>query len=85
MQVFGVDSGLAVGWAAEVIVVPEREAVVVRTGPQLAVALTHHLDAALSFMAVVASPDHLRLAGTELGQFGFRYRWATGDRFPEFP
>jgi hypothetical protein len=75
---------LQLGAAVETIAIPERDMLVVRAGPQLAVALTHHLDAAVSIMAVVASRDSLRLDGAEIGQFGFRYRWATGDPFPEF-
>jgi len=82
---FGKDNGLRVGFAAELIGVPNREVHVLRIGPQLTVALTHHLDAQASVMAVVASPDALRLLGAEVGQFGLRYRWATGDPFPEFP
>ena len=82
---FGDDGGLVVGAAVELITVPERDAWIVRAGPQVGVALTHHLDAALSVMAVASSPDALRLEGAEIAQLGFRYRWATGDRFPEFP
>ncbi len=85
VHAFGADRGLKVGAAVELVEVPERDAVIVRVGPQLGVSITHHLDASLSIMAVVASPDSLRLAGTDIGQFGFRYRWATGDPFPEFP
>jgi len=77
--------GLQLGAAAEVIGNPEREHLVVRVGPQLGAALTHHLDASLSIMAVVASRDSLHLKGNDIGQFGFRYRWASGDPFPEFP
>jgi len=36
-------------------------------------------------MIVAYSPDTLGLIGADLGQLGLRYRWATGDRFPEFP
>lgn len=79
------DGIISVGGAVEVLASPERDAYVARVGPQLGVSLTHHLDAALSIMAVVAGPDHLRLDGADIGQFGFRYRWATGDPFPEFP
>jgi hypothetical protein len=82
---FGVDDGLQVGFSAELIEMPERDAVVVRIGPQLGVAITHHLDAALSVMVPVSTPDDLRLEGAEIGQFGFRYRWASTDPFPEFP
>jgi hypothetical protein len=81
----GTYQGLRLGLAGEVIHVPARDALVVRLGPQLAVTLTHHLDAVASIMAVLASPDSLRLYGAEIGQFGLRYRWATGDPFPEFP
>ncbi len=77
--------GLQVGAAAELIGNPERDHVVARVGPQLAAALTHHLEASLSIMAVVASRDSLRLEGNDIGQFGFRYKWASGDPFPEFP
>lgn len=73
------------GGAIEGIWSPARDAIVVRAGPQLGVTLTHHLDASFSIMATVAGPDHLRLEGAEIGQFGFRYRWSTGDPFPEFP
>jgi hypothetical protein len=82
---FGAQGGLRIGMAAEIIGLPGREEMVVRTGPQLAVILTHHLDAAASIMAVAWSPDNLALLGADIGQFGLRYRWATGDPFPEFP
>jgi hypothetical protein len=82
---FGAQGGLRIGVAAEVIGLPGRQEMVVRTGPQLAVILTHHLDAAASIMAVAWSPDSLALLGADIGQFGLRYRWATGDPFPEFP
>src|SRR5690606_21309494 len=73
---FGVDDGLQLGFSGELIEMPERDEVVVRIGPQLGVAITHHLDAALSVMVPISSPDDLRLEGAEVGQFGFRYRWA---------
>lgn len=82
---FGAQGGLRIGMAAEIIGLPGREEMVVRAGPQLAVILTHHLDAAASIMAVAWSPDSLALLGADIGQFGLRYRWATGDPFPEFP
>jgi hypothetical protein len=82
---FGKQGALRVGMAAEVIGIPDRDAFVVRFGPQFAVSLTHHLDALASIMATAHSPDRLRLLGAEIGQLGFRYKWATGDPFPEFP
>jgi hypothetical protein len=77
--------GLILGGAVEVVGNPERDHHVVRLGPQLGAAVTHHLEATVSVMIVVASRDSLRLEGSDIGQFGLRYRWATGDPFPEFP
>jgi hypothetical protein len=85
LHAFGVDGGLRVGAAAEVIHNPERDLYVFRAGPQLGVTLTHHLEAGVSIMIAILSKDDLDLSGTEISQFGFRYRWATGDPFPEFP
>jgi hypothetical protein len=51
----------------------------------LTLSLTHHLDAIGAVMIVAASPDQLGLLGADLGQLGLRYRWSTGDRWPEFP
>ena len=85
LHAFGVDGGLRIGAAVEILHNPERDLNVLRAGPQLGVTLTHHLEASVSIMAALLSPDDLDLAGTEIGQFGFRYRWATGDPFPEFP
>lgn len=76
---------LRLGAAAEVLGNPGRDSLVVRIGPVLAVSLTHHLDAVGTVMVVAATPDQLGLLGADLGQLGLRYRWATGDRWPEFP
>lgn len=82
---FGWKGALRLGAAGEVIGVPGREALVVRAGPALNVSLTHHLDATGGFMIVAASPDNLGIQGADLVQIGLRYRWASGDRWPEFP
>mgnify|MGYP006969382421 CR=1 FL=1 len=83
---FGWLGSLRVGPAAEVIHVPNRETgVTVRAGPLVSVALTHHLEAAAAVMIVAATQDELGLAGADLGQLGLRYRWATGDRWAQFP
>ncbi|WP_437976218.1 hypothetical protein WMF11_01815 [Sorangium sp. So ce295] len=76
---------LRLGAAAEVLGNPGRDSLVVRIGPVLAVSLTHHLDAVGTVMVVAATPDQLGLLGADLGQLGLRYRWATGDHWPEFP
>ena len=82
---FGISDTLRVGIAAEVIGNPARELFVIRAGPALSVSLTHHLEAVGALMIVAQSPDELGLRGAEFGNLGFRYKWATGDRWPEFP
>lgn len=74
-----------VGGAVEVIGNPPRGLAVVRAGPAITVLVTHHLEAYGAALLVVHSQDRLGLAGGQLGELGFRYRWATGDRWPEFP
>ncbi|WP_438007735.1 hypothetical protein WME89_02750 [Sorangium sp. So ce321] len=76
---------LRLGAAAEVLGNPGRDSRIVRVGPVLAISLTHHLDAVGTVMVVAATPDRLGLLGADLGQLGLRYRWSTGDRWPEFP
>jgi opacity protein-like surface antigen len=77
---------LKLGAAFEGIHVPLRDnTVVLRAGPILSVALTHHLEAVGAVMLIAASPDSLGIVGADLGQIGLRYRWATGDRWAEFP
>ena len=82
---FGTPATLRLGVLAEVIGDPQRETLWVRTGPAVAVSLTHHLDAVGVAAISVFSPDEIGLAGSDLGQIGLRYRWATGDLWPEFP
>lgn len=76
---------MGVGGAVELIGVPQRDATFVRLGPVVTVSLTHHLQATGAAGFVVAGRDHIGLAGADLGQIGLRYRWATGDLWPEFP
>jgi len=76
---------MQLGGAAEAIHSVGRGKLLVRAGPVISVALTHHLEAIGVAMFVAASPDRLGLIGAEFGQLGLRYRWATGDRWPEFP
>lgn len=73
------------GGAVDLIGLPGRDAVVARVGPTLSVSLTHHLEAIGAALLVVHSPDELGLRGADFGQIGLRYKWATGDRWPEFP
>jgi hypothetical protein len=76
---------LRFGAAAEVLGNPDRGSVIVRVGPMIVVSLTHHLDALGAVMVVASTPDRLGLLGANLGQISLRYRWATGDRWPDFP
>jgi hypothetical protein len=76
---------LRLGAAAEVIHNPGREAVTVRVGPLVSVALTCHLEAVGAAMIAVTSPDQLGLLGADFGTLGLRYRWATGDPRPALP
>lgn len=76
---------LRIGAAGEILGNPGRGTAVGRAGPLLSVSLTHHLDAVGALMIVTASPDTLGLLGADLGQLSLRYKWATGERWPEFP
>jgi hypothetical protein len=82
---FGFDEAVRVGAAAEVIFNPGRDTLTMRAGPVFGLTLSHHLQASASFMVVTASNDVLGLLGGEFTTIGLRYRWATGDRWPEFP
>jgi hypothetical protein len=76
---------MKLGGALDVIGIPGRDAFVTRAGPVLSVSLTHHLEAIGAALLVISSPDELGLRGADFGQIGLRYKWATGDRWPEFP
>ena len=81
----GSPATLKIGALAELIYNPGREYFNVRLGPAVAVSLTHHLEAVASVALSVYNPDEIGVAGADLGQIGLRYRWATGDLWPEFP
>jgi len=81
----GKPATLRVGGLVELIYNPDRDLVSVRTGPAVAVALTHHLEAVGVAAFSVYNPDEIGLSGADLGQIGFRYKWASGDLWPEFP
>lgn len=74
-----------VGGAVEVVGNPARDLTVVRAGPTITALITHHLEAYGAALLVLHSPDKLGLAGGQIGELGFRYRWASQDRWPEFP
>jgi hypothetical protein len=76
---------IKVGLAGEVLGDPGRGVFHVRLGPALSVALTHHLDVTGAIYVTVSSPDSIGLLGADLGTLALRYKWATGDKWPEFP
>jgi len=76
---------LTLGIAGEMIGNPARDTMVARAGPLLGIALTHHTQAIAAALITFAARDELGLRGADLAQIGLRYRWATGDRWPEFP
>lgn len=73
------------GGLVEGIYNPGREMVNIRVGPAVAVSLTHHLEAVAAAAISIFNPDEIGVAGADLGQIGLRYRWATGDLWPDFP
>ncbi|MCA9625296.1 MAG: hypothetical protein KC731_40015 [Myxococcales bacterium] len=76
---------MRVGAAAEIIGIPLRDTAAVRAGPIITVSLTHHLQAVGAIMLVARERDTFGIRGADMGQLGLVYRWATGDRFAEFP
>jgi hypothetical protein len=82
---FGFDENLKLGVASDLVYSPGRDAATFRVGPVFAVTLSHHLDASASFLLAAAGTDSLGLQSGDFTTIGLRYRWATGDRWPEFP
>lgn len=73
------------GALSETLVIPGRDATVVRLGPVATVRVTPHMEALLVLTGVVHGPDALGIWGGSYGFFGVRYRWATGERATDFP
>lgn len=76
---------MRLGAAVEAVGNPARDVVIVRVGPTITALITHHLEAYGSALMLVHTRDPVGTAGSQFGEIGFRYRWATGDRWPEFP
>ncbi len=74
-----------IGGVFEMLGSPARDEVMMRVGPAFAVALTHHLQATVVAAFPVMTKDALGLESADFGQVSISYRWATGDRWPEFP
>lgn len=76
---------MRLGGLLEFVGVPKRDEVMVRVGPAMTVSLTHHLQAIAAASFSIESKDNIGLESADFGQISLRYRWATGDRWPEFP
>lgn len=74
-----------IGGMFEMLGSPARDEVMMRIGPAFTVALTHHLQATVVAAFPVMSKDGIGLESADFGQVSLSYRWATGDRWPEFP
>jgi hypothetical protein len=70
------------GAVAEVLGLPGRDELVVRAGVLGSVSISAELEAQVSLIPVLVSPDRLGLAGGDFGQLGVRYTWAT-DSSPD--
>ncbi|MFO0616338.1 MAG: hypothetical protein U0414_27345 [Polyangiaceae bacterium] len=81
----GWDDRLALGFTTELLGAPARDNLVFRVGPVLTVALTEHLQAIGGGAFAILYHDDLGLSGSDLGQIGLRYRWASGEPYPDFP
>lgn len=81
----GWQENLAVGFSAELIGAPNRDNLVFRTGPIVTVSLTDHLQAIGAAAFAIIYHDDLGLSGSDLGQIALRYRWASGEAWPDFP
>jgi hypothetical protein len=74
------NGAIRVGAAGEVIGLPGRDAFVVRAGLLASVSISAELEAVVSLIPVIVSPDSLGLSGGDFGQLGIRYRIATGSK-----
>jgi hypothetical protein len=73
------NGAIRVGAAGDIIGLPGRDAYVVRAGLLASVSISAQLEALVSLIPVIVSPDALGLSGGDFGQLGIRYRIATGS------
>lgn len=76
------NGAIRVGGAAEVIGLPGRDEFLVRAGVISSVSISAQLEAQVSLIPVLVSPDRLGIAGGDFGQLGVRYTFAT-DSTPD--
>jgi hypothetical protein len=71
------NGAIRVGAAGEIIGLPGRDEFVIRAGLLGSVSISAQLEAQVSLIPVLVSPDTIGLAGGDFGQLGVRYRFAT--------
>lgn len=76
------NGAIRVGGVSEVIGLPGRDEFVVRAGVISSVSISAQLEAQVSLIPVIVSPDRLGIAGGDFGQLGVRYTFAT-DSAPD--
>ncbi|HEX6275714.1 MAG TPA: hypothetical protein VFZ53_21885 [Polyangiaceae bacterium] len=76
---FSRNGAIRLGAAGELIGLPGREEFVVRAGLLGSVSISAELEAQVSLIPVLVSPDRLGLAGGDFGQLGVRYSFSTGS------
>lgn len=76
---FSRNGAIRVGVAGDVIGLPGRGEIVVRAGLLGSVSISAELEAQVSLIPVLVSPDSLGIAGGDFGQLGIRYRFATSS------
>jgi hypothetical protein len=77
---FSRSGAIRMGAAGEVIGLPGRGEFVVRAGLLGSVSISAQLEAQVSLIPVLVSPDSLGLAGGDFGQLGVRYSFATDSK-----
>jgi hypothetical protein len=79
---FSASGAIRVGAVGEVIGLPGRDEFVVRAGMIASVSISAELEAQVSLIPVIVSPDKLGISGGDFGQLGVRYTFAT-DSTPD--
>jgi hypothetical protein len=74
------NGAIRVGAAGDLIGLPGRGEFVVRAGLLASVSISAQLEAQVSLIPVLVSPDTLGLAGGDFGQLGLRYSFATDSK-----
>lgn len=76
---FGRDDAISVGVAEEVLVNPGRREHVLRAGVIAGVQINDNLDAQITLLPAISSPDAIGIEGADFSHFGLRWRFATAN------